>query len=84
MGCAGWPAIRDCWNECRTAQHLTTTDDVVGIAYSTAGLNRQHREYLADGGMGGFIGDGQLTNYACEEVVETYYNYQLHILDNTG
>lgn len=51
-------------------------DDVFGVAYSTAGLNRQHRAYLAAGGLGGFLGDGQLTHYAREQVLETYYNYQ--------
>ncbi|GFZ96547.1 carbohydrate porin [Dyella caseinilytica] len=52
-------------------------DDVFGIAFSTAGLNRQHREYLAAGGLGGFLGDGQLPHYAREDVMETYYNYHV-------
>ncbi|RDS84259.1 carbohydrate porin [Dyella psychrodurans] len=52
-------------------------DDVFGIAFSTAGLNRQHREYLAAGGLGGFLGDGQLAHYGREEVLEAYYNYHL-------
>jgi high affinity Mn2+ porin len=51
-------------------------DDVIGIALSSAGLNRQHRDYLAAGGLGGFLGDGQLPHYAREDVLESYYNYQ--------
>ncbi|RUL72980.1 carbohydrate porin [Dyella choica] len=58
--------------------HWKRPDDVFGIAYSTAGLNRQHREYLAAGGLGGFLGDGQLTRYGREQVLETYYNYHLY------
>lgn len=53
-------------------------NDMLGIAYSTAGLNRQHREYLAAGGLGGFLGDGKLTRYGREQALETYYNYQVH------
>lgn len=51
-------------------------DDVVGLAYVKNGLNRDHREYLALGGIGGFIGDGQLT-YRPERIVELYYNVKL-------
>jgi high affinity Mn2+ porin len=39
-------------------------------------LNRDHRDYLAAGGLGGFLGDGQLTRYARENVVEAYYSLQ--------
>ncbi len=53
------------------------SEDVLGVAFSTTGLNRQHREYLAAGGLGGFLGDGQLSHYAREEVLEAYYNYRL-------
>lgn len=52
-------------------------DDMVGVAYSSAGLNHEHRAYLAAGGLGGFLGDGQLTHYARENVFEAYYNYRL-------
>ena len=58
--------------------HWDRPDDVLGVAFSTAGLNRQHRQYLANGGMGGFLGDGQLTRYGREDVLETYYNYHLY------
>lgn len=52
-------------------------DDTVGVAYSSAGLNRDHRAYLAAGGLGGFLGDEQLAHYAREKVCEIYYNYRL-------
>ena len=51
-------------------------DDAVGLAFVKNGLNRDHRDYLALGGLGGFIGDGKLT-YRPERVVELYYNFKL-------
>ena len=60
-----------------TGTRWARPDDKVGVAYSSAGLNSQHRAYLAAGGLGGFLGDGQLTHYARENVVEIYYNYLL-------
>ncbi len=47
-------------------------DDVLGFAGAVSGLSQDHRDYLANGGLGFIIGDGQL-NYAPEEIVETYY-----------
>lgn len=52
-------------------------NDTFGIAFSTSGLNRDHRDYLAAGGLGGFLGDGQLTRYGREAVIEAYYNLQI-------
>ncbi|ULU27775.1 carbohydrate porin [Dyella terrae] len=52
-------------------------DDTVGLAYSSSGLNQDHRDYLAAGGLGGFLGDGQLTHYGREQVFEAYYNVQV-------
>lgn len=51
--------------------------DVVGLAGAIDGLSRDHREFLAAGGIGPIeLGDGALT-YAPEEIVELYYSYQL-------
>jgi high affinity Mn2+ porin len=47
-------------------------DDVYGLAGVMSGLSRDHRDYLAAGGLGFELGDGRL-NYAPEEVIETYY-----------
>ncbi len=48
------------------------SDDTLGVAVLLNGLSDDHRAYLARGGYGFIIGDGQL-NYAPEEIIETYY-----------
>ena len=53
------------------------SNDTVGLAFSTSGLNKDHRDYLAAGGLGGFLGDGQLTKYGRERVLEAYYSWQV-------
>ena len=40
------------------------------------GLSRNHREYLALGGLGFVLGDGGLT-YGPEKIMESYYNLPL-------
>lgn len=50
--------------------------DNVGIAFASNGLSREHRNYLAAGGLGFFIGDGKL-NYKREAIFETYYSLNL-------
>jgi high affinity Mn2+ porin len=50
--------------------------DTVGLAVAQNGLNKTHREYLKAGGLGAFIGDGQL-NYRPERIAEVYYNIGL-------
>jgi high affinity Mn2+ porin len=47
--------------------------DVVGLAGLISGLSKDHRDYLAAGGLGFELGDGRLS-YAPEEVMETYYS----------
>ena len=37
------------------------------------GLSRDHRDYLAAGGLGFMLGDGRL-NYAPEQILEGYYS----------
>ena len=51
-------------------------DDTVGIGGAVNGLSDAHRAYLAAGGIGLIIGDGQL-NYSPERIFETYYAYNL-------
>jgi len=48
-------------------------EDTVGAAFSFNGLSPQHLAYLAAGGLGGFLGDGQL-NYTREQDYEAYYS----------
>ncbi len=48
-------------------------DDVVGLAGVIDFLSPEAREYLAAGGLGILIGDGQLPHYGPEKIIETYY-----------
>jgi high affinity Mn2+ porin len=50
--------------------------DEVGLAVVINGLSPDHRDYLRAGGVGFIIGDGRL-NYAPEQILETYYNWEL-------
>ena len=52
-------------------------DDNFGIAGLVNGLSRDHRDYLAAGGLGFIIGDGQL-NYKTENVIESYYRLNFY------
>ena len=48
--------------------------DTFGIGGAVNGLSSTHRDFLAAGGLGLLIGDGQL-NYGHERILETYYAY---------
>jgi len=50
--------------------------DAFGIAYAANTLSTPHKQYLAAGGLGILIGDGNLS-YAGESVVETYYRVSI-------
>jgi high affinity Mn2+ porin len=50
--------------------------DTVGIGTAINGLSRDHRDFIAAGGLGVLIGDGQL-NYRTERILETYYSIGL-------
>lgn len=52
------------------------TQDSLGFGFARNSLSRSHREYLAKGGLGFFIGDGRL-NYRAETIVEAFYNLNL-------
>lgn len=47
--------------------------DEAGVAFAVNGLSGSHRDYLARGGLGFFLGDGRLS-YRPEQVAETYYS----------
>ena len=47
-------------------------DDRIGLAGAINGLSTDHRNYLAVGGLGILIGDGQI-NYRPEKILETFY-----------
>jgi len=46
--------------------------DEAGLAFIVDGLSRDHRDFLAAGGLGFMIGDGRL-NYGLEKIAELYY-----------
>ncbi len=48
-------------------------NDQIGLAYDINGIARDHRDYLAAGGLDFIIGDGRL-NYGQEQILETFYN----------
>ncbi len=52
-------------------------DDRIGVAGAINSISTDHIAFLAAGGLGLTVGDGQLPNYAAEKVVETYYAFQI-------
>lgn len=51
-------------------------DDVIGVGGAINGLSKDHRDFIAAGGLGILIGDGRL-NYRQERILEAYYAYAL-------
>ncbi|MBS0461365.1 MAG: carbohydrate porin [Proteobacteria bacterium] len=51
--------------------------DTLGAAVEVSGISAAARAYLAAGGMGILIGDGQLPRYGCERIGEAYYDASL-------
>lgn len=49
------------------------TADSLGLAFVRNAISGPHRDYLAAGGLGFFIGDGQLS-YRTENIIETFYS----------
>ena len=47
--------------------------DTLGIAFVRNSLSTEHRDYLAAGGLGFFLGDGAL-RYGPESILEAYYS----------
>lgn len=45
-----------------------------GLAILVNGISPEHRDFLNNGGIDYIIGDGKLTHYATENILETYYN----------
>jgi high affinity Mn2+ porin len=52
-------------------------DDTIGIAGVLNGLAPAHISYFAAGGTGILVGDGSLTNYGIEQIIEAYYSYAI-------
>jgi high affinity Mn2+ porin len=51
-------------------------NDLIGLAGVVSGTSSAHRQYLASGGYGFMLGDGQL-KYSSEKLLELYYNCAL-------
>jgi high affinity Mn2+ porin len=47
-------------------------DDTIGVGGAINTLSKDHRDYLAAGGLGILVGDGKL-NYRPEQILEAYY-----------
>jgi high affinity Mn2+ porin len=52
-------------------------DDTIGVAGVINGISSVHVAFLNAGGLGILVGDGQLTNYGLEKILEAYYSYAL-------
>lgn len=50
-------------------------DDTIGIAGVINGISAEHIAFLNAGGLGILVGDGLLTNYSTEKILEAYYSY---------
>jgi high affinity Mn2+ porin len=51
--------------------------DTIGIGYIHNQISQKEQQYLALGGAGSFVGDGQLANPLAEQVFEAYYSWQV-------
>jgi high affinity Mn2+ porin len=51
--------------------------DNIGVALLSNGISKDHRDFLAVGGYGFMIGDGQLPNYGREDIAEAFYECKL-------
>ncbi len=51
-------------------------DDTVGFAWAANDVSGPHQAYLAAGGLGFFLGDGQL-NHGTEQILEAFYSAQV-------
>lgn len=54
--------------------------DNIGLALLSNGISNDHRDFLAAGGYGFMLGDGQLPHYGRENIAELFY--QCHLLYN--
>lgn len=52
-------------------------DDTAGLAGVVNRISHDGKLYLAAGGLGGIIGDGQLPNAGPEQILEAYYSVKL-------
>lgn len=51
--------------------------DNVGVAFVDNGISKERQRFLADGGLGVLVGDGQLPHPGDERIIETFYDWQV-------
>ena len=56
-----------------TGSRCGRPDDTFGLAGAINWISHQGKLYLAAGGLGGIIGDGQLPNAGPEQILEAFY-----------
>jgi high affinity Mn2+ porin len=56
-----------------TGQRWGRRNDTLGVATVINGISNVHRAYLAAGGLGILVGDGQLPHPGAESIIESYY-----------
>ncbi len=49
-------------------------DDTIGLGFAVNQISHAAKQFFADGGLGGLIGDGQLANAGPEQIGEAYYS----------
>ena len=52
-------------------------NDNAGLALAINGISPAHRRFLEAGGLGFLIGDGKLTHYGTENILEAYYQTRI-------
>ncbi|KWR85477.1 carbohydrate porin [Cupriavidus sp. IDO] len=58
-----------------SGQRWGRPQDALGVGVAVNMLGSAHRDYLAAGGLGAFLGDGAL-NYGQERILEVFYSFQ--------
>ena len=53
-------------------------NDTVGLAEMAAGIGHAEQVFFNAGGLGILAGDGKLPHYGWENVIEFYYNFEVH------
>jgi high affinity Mn2+ porin len=59
------------------ANLIKRPDDNFGLAWVMNGISGVHRDYLNSNGYGFMLGDGKLSRYGYEQIVETFYRVKL-------
>ena len=57
-----------------TGKRWNRPDDTVGLAGAINQISNQAKQYLAAGGLGTLVGDGQLSHAGPEQIIEVYYS----------